>query len=435
MPGGLTMGIRERTVSMNKQRILLMPGVYLTVLSTNKFRTNCLSLNLLRPLRQEEAALNALLPDVLLRGCRMCPDMSAISAWLDQRYGAGIETLVRKKGELQTVGFFADYIDDRLVPEPLTEEMCRLVGSFLLEPVTENGVFRRDYVDGEKVNLINGIMAQINDKRTYASIRLREEMFAGEPYGVSKSGRREQVEAITPESLYAHYRYVLSHSRIELMFAGHADADALAEQLRLALKDLPRGELDATGTTIGPMPKQVRECSETMDVTQGNLVMGFRTGITAADPEYPALLLLNGVYGGGITSKLFTHVREKLSLCYYASSGIDRFKGVMLVSSGVDMDKYEEARDEILRQLELCRAGEITEEEVTSARRALCSSLLSSGDSLSWMEDFYLGQETGGFDYTPETLAQALGRVTVEDMAQVARRLRLDTVFFLKGAE
>ncbi len=413
-----------------------MPDVYLTILDTDKFRTNCLSVNLLRPLRREEAAMNALLPDVLLRGCGLCPDMGEIAAWLDQRYGAGIQTMVRKKGEVQDIGFFLDYIDQRFVgpEEDLTEDMCRLMGSFLLDPVTEQGVFRQDYVDGEKVNLINAIMAQINDKRTYAATRLRQEMFAHEAYGVSKYGDREAVEAITPESLYAHYRYILAHSRVELVFAGRADEAGLTAALLEALQNLPRAQTDSVSTTLHPDAGAAREVEESMDIIQGNLVMGFRTGITSADKAYPALLMLNTLFGGGITSKLFLNVREKLSLCYYASSGLDRFKGVMVVSSGVDMDKYHAAREEILRQLEACREGDITPEEMQAALSALTSSLRASEDSLGRMEDFYLSQEIGGFTYTPEELAQALEHVTVAEVQDAARQVQLDTVFFLKGA-
>ena len=425
----------ERNRKMEKYRVELLPDVFLTVLDTDKFRTNYLSLNILRPLRREEAALNALLPDVLLRGCRICPDMQEIAAWLDQRYGAGVQSVVRKKGEIQAIGFFFDYVNERFAEpkEDLTGDICNLLGSFLLEPVLDDGVFRQDYVDGEKVNLCNAIMAQINDKRIYAAMRLRQEMFAGEAYGVSKNGEKEDVETITARSLYEHYRHILGHSRIELMFAGRTDRDHLIGCLRRSLSALPREHVDAVGTEPGPMPEQVREFQETMDVKQGNLVMGFRTGITSADAAYPALLMFNGIYGGGITSKLFRNVREKLSLCYYASSGLDRIKGVMVVSSGIDPENYGATKDEILRQLEACRAGDITEEEITSVRNALCTSLRSSEDSLGRMEDFYLTQETGGFSYTPEELMEALMHVTTEQIRQAACSIHLDTVFFLKG--
>lgn len=417
-------------------RFELMPGVYLTVIPTDKFKTNCLSINLLRPLCQEEAAYNALLPDVLLRGCKMCPDMGAIAAWLDQRYGAGVQSTARKKGEVQAVGFFLDFIEENFAPEEhLTEDMCGLLGSFLLEPVLQNGVFRKDYVEGEQVNLINAIEAQINDKRTYASIRLRQEMFRDEKYGVSKYGTLSQVQAITPEGLYAHYSRVLETSQIEILYTGTMAEEKISDYLREALKELPRGEIVSVGTEQGTAPETPRELVETMDVTQGKLVMGLRTGITYDSPRYPALLMLNGIYGGCISSKLFLNVREKLSLCYYASSGVDPFKGVMVVSSGVDGDKYETAKAEILAQLEDCRQGNITEEELESTRKSLISSLRSSGDSPYSMDDFYLGKIVCGHHHTPESLASALEQVRLDEIQTVAQALTLDTIYFLKGAE
>jgi predicted Zn-dependent peptidase len=252
---------------------------------------------------------------------------------------------------------------------------------------------------------------------------------------VGKYGTQEQVEAITPENLYDHYRTILETSQIELTFTGQTDIDTLKAALLDALKALPRGALVHPETTEGPMPEAVRELSETMDVTQGKLVMGFRTGITAGDEQYPALLLMNSVYGGSLTSKLFMNVREKLSLCYYASSGLDRFKGVMIVSSGVDMDKFETAKAEILAQLEACRRGEIVQEELEPARSYLISSLKAGEDSAYGMEDFYVGQTIGGYTYTPDTLAQALQKVTIPEIQAVANRLKLDTIYFLKGAE
>lgn len=418
------------------QRIELMRGVYLTAISTDKFKTNCLSLNLLRPLCQEEAAMNALLPDVLLRGCKMCPDMGAIAAWLDQRYGAGVTATARKKGEVQAIGFFLDFIEENFAPgEHLTQDMCMLLGSFLLEPVLDKGLFRQDYVAGEQLNLINAIEAQINDKRTYASIRLRQEMFRNEKYGVSKYGELSQVKAITPEALWGHYQKILSASQIEILYTGQLPVEQVKEYLQKALQSLPRGEIVQVGTELGSIPKEPCEITETMEVNQGKLVMGFRTGITFQDPRYPALLMLNGIYGGGITSKLFMNVRERMSLCYYASSGLDPFKGVMVVSSGVDTDKYVTAKNEILSQLEACRNGEFTQEEIDSTRSSLVSSLRSSGDSPYNMDDFYLGKIIAGHHYEPEVLGEAIMTVTPEQICQVAREITLDTIYFLKGAE
>jgi predicted Zn-dependent peptidase len=172
-----------------------------------------------------------------------------------------------------------------------------------------------------------------------------------------------------------------------------------------------------------------------MDVTQAKLSIGLRTGVTCCDPEYPALVMLNAVLGSGVTSKLFVHVREERSLCYYASSSLEKFKGLMLINSGVEQTNCEAARDEILAQLEACRRGEITDEELDSAKRQFDSALRMTHDSPGALDDFYLGQALAGLDGTIDALREALLRVTKDELTEAAQRITLDTIYMLKGAQ
>ena len=182
-----------------ERRIEILPGVTLTAVQTEKFKTGCFSINFLRPLRREEAAANALIPSVLLRGSERCPDLRSIAARLDELYGASAGTLVRKKGEVQMTGFYADFIEDALAGEPVFAPMLDFIGELLLRPRLEDGCFVRDYVESEKRNLANAIVSRVNDKRTYATSRLIRIMCAGEAYAVPRLGELEDVEAITPE--------------------------------------------------------------------------------------------------------------------------------------------------------------------------------------------------------------------------------------------
>ena len=170
-------------------------------------------------------------------------------------------------------------------------------------------------------------------------------------------------------------------------------------------------------------------------MTQGKLAMGFRTGADAWDEDYPALTLVNAVYGGTTTSKLFMNVRERLSLCYYASSGLMKYKDVMLVSSGVEFDKVGQAQDEILAQLEAVRRGEIEDWELEGARRTLIGGHRSTLDDQSRLEEFWLGQTAAGLDTGIEELVESLKAVTREQVAAAAQKLELDTVYFLNGKE
>ena len=419
------------------ESIQILPGVHLTAVQTEKFKTACFSVNLLRPLCREEAALNALLPNVLLRGTKEYPTMQAISAFLDERYGASVGSLVRKRGEVQTVGFYADFLSDRLAPDgsPILQPMIEFVCQTLLKPVRTAWLLEEPYVSSEQLNLINAIEANLNEKRSYAARQLVKTMCAGEAYGVSRLGETEEVRAITPQSLTDHWQKVLAGSRAEIFYLGAQAPETVAGLFAEQLQRLPREELSQPGTQVIRHAEAVKERFETLDVTQGKLCMGLRTGITSRDPEYPALVLLNAVFGAGTTSKLFLNVREAKSLCYYASSGIDAVKGIMTVSSGIEFEKYDEARAAILEQLDRCRQGEISDKELSDAKRHLDSGLRMQADSPGGLDNFYVGQAITGLNGTLEGLRERIGQVTKEQVIVAAQSLSLDTVYFLKGVE
>ena len=415
-------------------RTEILPGVYLTAVQSDKFKTGCFSLNLLRPMKKEEAAANALIPSVLLRGSERCPDIASISAKLDELYGASIGTLVRKKGEVQLVGFYCDYVQDEYVDEPVFAPVMAFLAELLLNPRLENGAFPEAVVGSEKLNLENAMLSRINDKRTYAASQLIRTMCAGQPYGIPRIGDPDDLTEITAKSLYAHYRDLLATSRVELFYMGSLSPETVAKVLQTVLADLPRAEAFVpVGTTPAPAARPLQEKTERLDVTQGKLSLGFFTDITAKDPRYPALVLAATVFGGGATSKLFTNVREKMSLCYYASASFEKFKGVLSVSSGVEFSKLETAKTEILRQLEACKAGDITDDELESARGYLVSDLKIAMDSPGRLDDYYMGQILLEQDGTMEDLASAIARVTKQEAADAIQALRLDTIYALEG--
>ncbi len=417
-----------------------MPGVNFRAVHTAKFKSAYLSITFMAPLSPRTAAENALVPYVLRRGSREHPDMQSLSAALDELYGGSVEPVVRRKGETQCVGFAASFLDDAytLEGEQVLEPACRLLGELLLRPRVQDGVFCPEYVAGERANLIDRIRAQINDKRAYSITRLTQLMCREEAFGTDMWGGEEQAAAITPDSLWRRYQALLSAGEIEVYYCGSAGEERVRRAMLSALEGLPRAqELERADCeirlTAGPEP-QVAE--EAMDVTQGKLAIGFRTGgMSVWEPEYPALAVLNALYGGTSLSKLFLNVREKLSLCYFASSTLERMKGVIWVSSGIEFDKYRQARDEILEQLEAIRRGEIEPWELDGARSIMATGLRSTLDSQARQEDFWLGQAAAGLDEPPESLALRVEAVTREQVVEAAKRLELDTIYFLKGKE
>ena len=416
----------------------LQPGVWLTAVQTKTFKSSVLGAQFLAPLTAQSAAVNALTPMVLRRGTAKHPDLESLSAALDELYGGSLEPMVRKKGETQCVGFVGSFLDDAytLNKEQVLEPAAALLSELIGAPYTRDGAFCPDYTRQEKANLIDRIKAQVNDKRQYAQIRVVAEMCAGEPFGVDKLGSMEAVEAITPQTLWEGYQTLLNQARVELYYCGSADPERVQAAFHPLLTVLPEGKrAGLVRPAKKKAPKTPRRVEEALDVTQGKLAMGFRTNCDAWDEHYPALMLVNAIYGGTTTSKLFMNVREKLSLCYYASSGLMNDKDVMLVSSGVEFDKVGQAEGEILSQLYKCQAGDFSDDELEWARRSVVSTLRTTLDTQSRMEDYWLSQSAAGLTEGPDDMAARVEAVTRAQVVEAAQDLTLDTVYFLKGRE
>ena len=412
----------------------LMEGVSLTYLPARKFKTGLLSAHFLTPLDRGSAAVRALLPAVLRRGTVGSPDMGAISARLDRLYGAELDYTVRKKGECQCVGFVGSFIDDAyaLGGEKLLEPVAELLGEMILAPVTRSGRFLPDYVESERDNLADAIRSIRNDKRDWADLRLLQELCTGEAYGVSRLGDEKSVEKTSPQKLYAEYRRLVASAPMELFYCGSAELSRVEDALLNALSALPRQGVAPVPVTEHHRPRQeTRVVREGMDVTQGKLGMGF----SCTSDDESALLLGNLLFGGSSNSKLFLNVREKLSLCYYASSLYHRQKGLITVSSGVEFADFQPAYEEILSQLQALRQGQLEPWELDAAKGVLRSAYAAMEDSQGRLENFWLGQAIEGRSDSPEDLSQEMEETSAERIFRAMETVKLDTVYYLERKE
>lgn len=414
--------------------IELFPGVTLRCCRDDRFKQGVLSLQFLRPMCREEATLNALLPAVLLRGTKSAPDMRAITLRLDDLYGASVGAMVRRIGDIQCTGLSCGFIDDRFALEgdAIFAPMMAFLEEILLEPVTEGEAFFPPYVQTEKQNLIWAMEAQRNDKRSYATNQMLKTMCRDDSYGIPRLGFLEDVEAITPETLYAHYRKILTTSPVHVFYVGSADPEVVAQALKPMLGKLAQNPMALPAQT-GFTPNGFTEKEEILDVAQGKLCMGYATPMNLRHPGYAAIQVCNTILGAGMTSKLFMQVREKMSLCYDIGSGFHGSKGILLVAAGIEFEKKEIVQQEITHQLQEIIRGNVTELEMAAAKEALLSNLRATHDSPGSIEGYYASAAVSGIGMTPEVFMEKIAAVTLSDVQEAAKTLELCTVYFLRG--
>lgn len=416
------------------QTIAISPGVTLRCYKDSRFKQGCLSFQLVRPMCPEEAAMNALIPAVLLRGTRKRPDLRAITLHLDDLYGASVGAQVRRIGDYQTTGLYCSFMEDRYAMEgdEILAPMMAFLRELLLEPLLEDGGFSREFVQSEKKNLISTIESELNDKRAYAAAQLLKTMCSADSFGIPRLGEKQKVEQIDAASLYCHYQKILKQSRIELFYVGSAEPERIAQLAEGLLEGIDRSyvnlELQTSFHDAGSSHTR-----EEMDITQSKLCMGFVTSVTNRSADFAAMQLLNAIFGAGMTSKLFMNVREKMSLCYSIGSGYFGSKGIVTVSAGIDAQQEETVRQEILRQLDACKEGQISEDELTAAREAVLSGLQTVHDAPGAIEGFHATAALSGLRYSLEEYRQAVRDVRLQDVIRVAGTVNLHSSFFLKG--
>ncbi len=414
-------------------RLFEKNGIEVYNINSNRFKTNTINIFFQDNLNKDTVALNALFPSVLRRGCKGLPTIKDINLYLEKLYGAVFDCGIVKKGERQIIHFYFEYISDKYTNDSQRnfEKAFEFLMNIIFRPELKDGSFNEQYVEQEKNNLKMIVEGRTNDKIQYSMERCYELMCKEEPFGLYEYGAVEQIDEITNDKLYEHYKKKIASLPAEIFITGEIDEKDVAfikEKLSLVERSIPQ---KMNSSIILKCVKDVREYEDKMDVNQAKLCMGLRTHVLPADNDYYALLVFNGLLGGGMHSKLFQNVREKAGLAYYVYSGLEKFKGLMVIASGIDINNKDTAQEIIMKQLEELRSGNITEYEYEATLKSIKTGIMSLKDSQLYVVDFYLSQLINGTHDTMETLVEKINRVTVDDIIKVADKIQLDTVYFL----
>jgi predicted Zn-dependent peptidase len=377
----------------------------------------------------------ALTPFVLRRGTVSYPETRAFREQLEQLYGAGFGFDVYKRGDYQIVHFRMDTINDSFVksPESLLRSSFAFLGEAFTEPVLENGVFRKSYVQTERDTVRKKLESIVNDKIRYAAERCIEVMCKNEPYRLHPLGERKDLDGITPEGLYESYQNWLNESVLDLYVVGDTSLDEVKKLVEEHFKLNRTGSKDYVPSSTRTAASGTQTVVEKLEINQGKLNMGLRSTITYGDDEYAAALLYNGILGGYPHSKLFVNVREKESLAYYASSRYDGHKGIATIQSGIEVQNFEKAVEIIRKQLDDMAKGAITDIEMSQTKAMIRNVIKEMQDSAFEMIAYDFNRTLSGRERTPDELLNQVEGISVEDVKQAASAFSLDTIYFLKG--
>ncbi|GER65688.1 peptidase M16 [Weizmannia acidilactici] len=422
-------------MAIAKETIRKMKGYTLHTIKTDKYKTNTLVWKMKAPLDKDTVTLRALLLNVLQSSTKRYDTTAKLRTYLDELYGASFYVDTAKKGEYHIISFTVEIANEKFLhnAEPLLQKGIQFLAEVLLNPNADGGQFDQAVVEKEKRVLKQRLQAVYDDKMRYANMRLIEEMCKGEPFALQANGIIDEVDAITPESLFAYYQRAIQEDEMDLFVTGDVDEGRLAAFCE-ALIFPDREATTAAARTLRKVA-EVRKIKESQDIRQGKLNIGYRTNIVFGNRDYFAMQMFNGIFGGFSHSKLFLNVREKASLCYYVSSQIESHKGLMMVMSGIESVNYEKAVSIIEKQMEAMKNGDFSVQEMEQTKAVIRNQLLEATDtSRGLVEILYHNviakKQIGVDDWIREIEAVEKGEIV-----KVAAKIELDTIYFLSGSE
>jgi predicted Zn-dependent peptidase len=309
-----------------------------------------------------------------------------------------------------------------------------LLSEILTHPNASGNAFDKDTVEKEKRVLKSRIQSVYDDKMRYSNVRLLEEMCKGEPYALQVNGEADAVDEITPENLYEYFQKAFLEDELDLYVIGDVKEEEV-KQLAGQLLNFENRSPKKVETEKKSNRTEVKEVKEQQDVKQGKLNIGYRTNIVYGDPDYFALQVFNGIFGGFSHSKLFINVREKASLAYYAASRLESHKGLMMVMSGIDLKNYDQAVGIIHEQMDAMKKGDFTDQELEQTKAVIQNQILETVDTARGLTEILYHNVVADTNISLETWMSEMNNVTKEEITAVAKKIQLDTIYFLTGTE
>lgn len=421
---------------MEYKQTEIKKGIKLHTIKTEKFKTNLIAIMLTTKLNRENVTKNALIPAVLRRGTKNLTTQEEINKKLEEMYGASLDCGLDKTGDNQVLKFYIETVNDEFLPqeaENMLKTSLEKIFEFVFNPYLENGCFKKEYVEQEKENIKQIIDGKIDNKARYSLDRCIEEMYKDKPYGLYKYGYVEDMKNINEKNLYEYYQQLINECKIDIFVSGIIDEETenIIKNNENIIKLKDREPQYNEPEIIAKRTEKENDVQESMDVTQGKLIIGMDLDIDDDNLRFD-VMIYNSIFGGSANSKLFQNVREKASLAYTASSSYYRFKNNIFINCGIEIKNYEKALEIIKQQIEDMKKGDFTDEEVENAKKGIIASIKTIDDEQDTEITYFFSQELSKSKCNIEQYMQRISEVTKDKVVDVANKVSINTVYFLK---
>lgn len=393
----------------------------------NDFKTIQIALFFIDKDEPKRAILRYLLPRLMAAQTDGLPSRKHMSIHCEKLYGAYFKVRTERIANLSVMSLILTIVDPKIVSdETLFNDAVSLFDQVLYDHHTfDSGVFN------DEVRMIKEYYQTLKDKkRAYASYRFNELFFENDPYGYPLSGSLQDLKNLKLSDIKAYYDDIIrTQSRYLVVNGAISDLDLSIIETRLG----PVKPLNHVFETSFRSKRELVKVVEETDMKQAIIKIGFILPIYRNHPLFNATILFDTILGGYPESRLFKRIREEEGLCYDIASSYDHYKGILMISSGVDLKKVDHALEEIQQVIKQLKEHNVQPHELMNAKKYYIHSIKSSLDSQSNLTKRAFIRTMLNYEDTIEEKIKAIENVSLEDIQEVTKTLDLDTIYILKG--
>ena len=405
-------------------------------IKTDRFKTVHMEIIFRKNIVKEELVNYAFLVDMLMESSKNYPKRKDVITKLEELYKLVVYGTTIKTGNVLSSNFMADFIDPKFIDEEdYLENVIKFIFEMLMNPNATNEEFDLKEFNFVKERLKREIKS-IDENPFKSSMRKAiEAMDKSSVTAFPLMGSVEELEGITPGSLYKYYKKLFKDNTCDIFIIGDVDCDNIVSLIQKYFKHRYINSNKLVLRVDNKFKKKVTTKEDVSENLQANLVMIYNIGELPEVERHVTMQVFNYIFGsGGLTSKLYKRIREENSLCYNISTLYLKYDELIAIHISLDTANVKRAVSMVKKCLKEMQTGDFLDSDLEDAKKSISLALNLTSDNNSSLLNNYVFHE---FDNLPliDERKKSLAKLTKEDVVNVSKKLKLNTIYVLKGKE
>ncbi len=410
-----------------------MGSYNLHIIKTDHFKTVNTRIMFKRKAKKEEINYRNFLSLMLLESTKKYKTHKEIEVKCEELYALNVRSESFLSGNYSVMSFDSVFLNEKYTEKGLFKEIFDFLFQLTLDPNVDNKAFDTNSFNNVKNVLINNLESYKDVPSYYSRKRILELAGKNTPLELKSEGYLETINEVNEKNLFEYYQKIIKTDNIDIFIIGDVDEEYLKKLIK---ETIPINTLKKPSETHYIEHKKIRKRAliekEKDDFRQSQLLLAYKLDkLTDFEKQY-VIPIYNYILGGAPDSKLFKNIREKKSLCYSISSGHIMIANLILITAGIDAKNYKKTVTLIRKQVKDMEKGLFDESDIEKAKLIFLNSYKELTDNPAVIMSIYMLHEYLNRDLLDDRIKKTK-TVTKDMIVSVAKKVHLDTIFFLEG--